>query len=466
MSQNELDQIKLCGIDTDHNAKPRFFEIGRFSTRVEEKELFGLASILFDPLAPEYQTNVALEEAYRLENLSSWLKRNLASCKIDTKNPIVEALLLRNDLRYVSNELSRLGYPRLAVLVTMASCNPPLRQACFENQLIVWKDASLPDDVRMIFEILSGRIEAVLAKLGSPSWIVDFAAYFWFGLGYRPFDRLVLGLQRTQANDMRYSLLAFFGSQFGADLPPVTLESTLSQLKFKDSRVSWIFSKLLCPLKIYSGSDAKERLASELSEQLEWTGNAQMATSLKISRSAEIASRHNLEIGQESLNARVWQLKSSLATPIEQFNACISAKDWFGATELIGSTVGLDALLSNSESLLYTLLHSLPAAHFDRIAHRPATRGINQIVAAILYYYLTAKSDNSLINSLLACIKAIKLHDLHGSQYLKLRVCLSEISLQLAHLAESHQIDLGSLYLLEDHLLAFASSATHKLSCQ
>jgi hypothetical protein len=438
---DHIDILAALGISSEpagsSSTLPSFNDLAKLSKRPHEKPIWQLGSILFDPI--QSSGDAYLDERSRMEALSQWLAASMAEHEhLFSQNPVLQALLLKNDLHKASIEARLLGFPRLACLISMAQCDPSLRRACFERQLLAWQhDPDLIDpDVWQIYELLAGRIEALLGRYPDLPWTVCFAAYFWFGLAGRPYERLQLALQFAPppSQDIRLYMIALFADNSGAGrlVELLPLETVLGPSSMPPTSngyfLPWALGRMLDGITRFRDPLSQQKLDSLFGEELEFVGLPTLAH--QITKDPSPLLRHQIQDGPFGKVSLAWALRYNNASQLDQFNAFADAQDWLSASEILATQIGPQSIISKDDDGLYDALIRLPKDYLERSSYPRNSSLFPKIVAAYyLYLSLRVQQDHpsTILQKLTDMLESLPKRRLNEPSMLMPRIALSLI---------------------------------------
>lgn len=470
---DHIDILAALGISsepTSSSTLPSFNDLAKLSKRPHEKQIWQLGSILLDPA--QSSGDAYLDELARMDGLSQWLAASMDEhVDLFSQNPVLQALLLKNDLHKASIEARLLGFPRLACLISMAQCDPSLRRACFERQLLAWQHNSdlIDQDVWQIYELLAGRIEALLERYPDLPWTVWFAAYFWFGLAGRPYERLQLALQFAPppSHDIRLYMIALFSDNSGAgrmvDLSP--LETVLGPSSMPSASkgyfLPWTLGRMLSGITRFRDPTSQLKLDSLFGEELEYVGFPNLA--YQITKDPSPLLRHQIQDGPFGNLSKAWTLRYNNVPHLDQFNAFVDAEDWLSACEILALHIGPQAIVSKDDDGLYDALIRLPKDYLERSSFPRHNSSLFPKIVAAYYLHLSLRVQqdhpNTILQKLAEMLESLPKRRLSDPSMLMPRIALTLIRQFLWDLSKR----LGLRLELKEMTLAMALSKAEAL---
>lgn len=455
---DHIEILAALGVSPDPYPTPTlplFNDLSKLSKKPEEKRLWQLGSILFDPILILTPGDANADELSRLNGLSRWLAASIDSSTSHIANPIMAALLLKNDLHQATIEARLLGLPRLACQISMAHSDPSTRSACFERQLLAWQHQPelIDSNIWGTYELLAGRIGSLLERHPNLPWIVQFAAYFWFGLAGRPFDRLLMALQYAQppSHDIRLYMISLFVDSFGVRLTDFCpLESVLSPRSINSTSQSfflpWALGKMLSGVTEFRHQGSQQKLDAVFAEELEACGYPVLAH--QITKDPKTLLRNQIVDGPIGKLSKSWMLRYRNASEDVLFDALVEAEDWESSCEIISMSIGPNAIISADDEKLYDALIKLPKDFLERTSSS-LSPSLFPHITSIFYLYLSLRLQTDqpdlrlpTARKLLEMIEALPKSRLNDPSMLMPRIALTLVKEFVWTLSEEHGLRL------------------------
>ena len=271
----------------DHGLPRLSINISSYSHVSHLHPLLMLLRILFDPLDSSDGSSFPKEGAIFDDHLTNIIRKDMLSqwlahvISIDIPDmPSLSALLSGNPRRASDIARSQSNY-NLALLISMAKDQNLTRKQLLKDQVDIWQSikvqGNFPKEVWLIYQLLAGNVDAVLAELQqqnqdtkfeecSIDWILGFALFLWYASGRS--DSIVDVFKRfwaSQGGQLKASSDPILGLLFLHSFAQADLESTMTI----DS-LHWVILTLLGHFKDYQVQNYEAislKLISLLQEQ-------------------------------------------------------------------------------------------------------------------------------------------------------------------------------------------------------
>lgn len=383
------------------------------SINSSEREIWSLASVLFDPISilglesiPEgysESTEIRIASQYRTRLLSMWIKRNVAS---DIQKQISESsssllypfiFLAGNRITKAALAATQSKNPHLAVLISLLGTDDNNIRKIAKAQLETWSQTGsspfVPKEIQNVYELLAGNANVETGV--NLTWLQVFGLHLWYNStvneSINEAIKRYTPVSKKFTSSIEFELLKLVDSN----------NTPVDVLNFRNTWVSWaLYIVLYKSLSLYNdeGDVIGDQISLDFALDLEKAGNVVEAAFVicQISRD-DLVQRYLQDLVGRQVDLLtpdvITQLVSVLHIPekiileavalkhraktdhVKECVALIEAKDWDEAHKVLLQYVAPECVISNDITTLYDILVKFTDNNANNVSVKAWTNG-------------------------------------------------------------------------------------------